>query len=100
MPTEEEINIAKVHSERADAKANRLEKRFGHPALHAELFTPMLHKEMMPLLSQVYQGKIGKDKAKLDEYGGQRMDAQIVPGGIRIAAIDQVSKLCFPTLGS
>ncbi|KAF4620776.1 hypothetical protein D9613_000857 [Agrocybe pediades] len=98
MPTEEEINIAKVHSERADAKANRLEKRFGHPALHAELFTPMLHKEMMPLLSQVYQGKIGKDKAKLDEYGGQRMDAQVVPGGIKIAAIDQNDLAYDPAL--
>ena len=84
--------MAKVHSERADNNSNRLEKRFGHPALHAELFTPMLHKNMMPLLSQVYQGKIGKDHAKLDEYGGQRMEAQVVPGGIKIAAIDQV---CF-----
>ncbi|KAF8963690.1 hypothetical protein BDZ97DRAFT_1661438 [Flammula alnicola] len=89
-PTEEEIKVAKIHSERADATSNRLEKRFGHPALHTELFTPMLHKNMMPLLSQVYQGKIGNDHAKLDEYGGQNMEAQIVPGGIKIAAIDQV----------
>ncbi|KAF8952519.1 late exocytosis, associated with Golgi transport-domain-containing protein [Flammula alnicola] len=88
-PTEEEIKVAKIHSERADATSNRLEKRFGHPALHTELFTPMLHKNMMPLLSQVYQGKIGNDHAKLDEYGGQNMEAQIVPGGIKIAAIDQ-----------
>ncbi|KIM40329.1 hypothetical protein M413DRAFT_73699 [Hebeloma cylindrosporum] len=92
-PTEEEIRMAKVHSERADNSGNRLEKRFGHPALHMELFTPMLHKNMMPLLSQVYQGKIGKDHAKLDEYGGQQMEAQVVPGGIKIAAIDQVCLL-------
>lgn len=91
-PSDEEIRQAKVHSERADAQGNRLEKRFGHPALHAELFTPMLHAKMMPLLSQVYQGKINRDHAKLDEYGGQRMDAQIVPGGIKIAAIDQVCR--------
>jgi hypothetical protein len=89
-PSDEEIRQAKVHSERSDAKGNRLEKRFGHPALHTELFTPMLHAKMMPLLGQVYQGKINQDHAKLDEYGGQRMDAQIVPGGIKIAAIDQV----------
>lgn len=88
-PSEEEIRAAKIHSERADNKGNKLEKRFGHPALNAELFTPMLQKELMPLLSQVYQGKIGRDKAKLEEYGGQQMDAQIVPGGIKIAAIDQ-----------
>jgi len=89
IPTQEEINAAKVHSERGDAKGNRLEKRFGHPALIAELFTPMLHAKMMSLLPQVYQGKISNDQAKLDEYGGQKMAAQIVPGGIKIAAIDQ-----------
>lgn len=49
----------------------------------------MLHAKMMPLLSQVYSGKISNDKAKLDEYHGQGMDAQIVPGGITIAAISQ-----------
>ncbi|KAG5647091.1 hypothetical protein DXG03_001461 [Asterophora parasitica] len=90
IPTEEEIRLARVHSERADARGNRLGKRFGHPALHADLFTPMLHAKMMPLLSQVYQGKIGKDEAKMDEYGGQKLEAQVVPGGIKIAAVTQV----------
>uniref|UniRef100_A0A0W0F0Y5 DUF221-domain-containing protein n=1 Tax=Moniliophthora roreri TaxID=221103 RepID=A0A0W0F0Y5_MONRR len=89
VPSEEEIRLAKVHSERADNKGNRLEKRFGHPALHAELFTPMLHAKMMPLLSQVYKGKVGKDEAQIKEYGGQKMEAQVVEGGIRIAAIEQ-----------
>ncbi|RDB25480.1 hypothetical protein Hypma_007600 [Hypsizygus marmoreus] len=89
IPSEEEIRLARVHSERADARGNRLEKRFGHPALHAELFTPMLHAKMMPLLSQVYFGKIGKEEAKLNEYGGQKLEAQIVPGGIKIAAVSQ-----------
>ncbi|KAJ3936997.1 MAG: hypothetical protein NXY57DRAFT_35556 [Lentinula lateritia] len=88
-PTDEELRAAKVHSERADHKGNRLERRFGHPALHTELFTPMLHAKMMPLLSQVYRGRIGKDQAKLDEYGGQKMEAQVVEGGIKIAAIEQ-----------
>ncbi|KIK67510.1 hypothetical protein GYMLUDRAFT_37654 [Collybiopsis luxurians FD-317 M1] len=87
-PTDDELRAAKVHSERADHKGNRLERRFGHPSLHAELFTPMLHAKMMPLLSQVYSGKIGKDQAKLDEYGGQKMEAQVVEG-IKIAAIEQ-----------
>ncbi|KAK7045521.1 hypothetical protein VNI00_007353 [Paramarasmius palmivorus] len=91
IPTEDEIRLAKVHSERADNKGNRLEKRFGHPALHAELFTPMLHAKMMPLLGEVYKGKVGREKeeAKLGEYGGQKMEAQVVEGGIRIAAIEQ-----------
>jgi len=89
MPTEEEIRLAKVHSERADNRGNRLEKRFGHPALVTDLFTPMLHATMMPLLSQVYHGKLGRDEAKLNEYGGQKQEAQVVPGGIKIAAISQ-----------
>ncbi|KAJ7350488.1 hypothetical protein DFH08DRAFT_695445 [Mycena albidolilacea] len=88
IPTPEELDAAKIHSERADARANKLEKRFGHPALHADLFTPMLHANMMGLLSQVYQGKISREHAKLGEYGGQKMDAQVVQG-IKIAAIDQ-----------
>jgi hypothetical protein len=49
----------------------------------------MLHAKMMPLLSQVYQGKIGRDEAKLNEYGGQKLEAQVVPGGIKIASVSQ-----------
>jgi hypothetical protein len=89
IPTQDELRQAKVHSEGADHSGHRLERRFGHPALHAELFTPMLHAKMMPLLAQVYEGRIDKDYARLDEYGGQKMEAQIVPGGIKIAAINQ-----------
>lgn len=96
-PTEEEIRVAKVYSVRGDAQNHSLEKRFGHPALHTELFTPMLHKNMMPLLSEVYHGKINNDHAKLDEYGGQNMEAQVVPGGLKIAAIDQVCSRVFDT---
>ena len=50
----------------------------------------MLHAKMMPLLAQVYKGKIGKQDTKLKEYGGQKMEAQVVEGGIKIAAIEQV----------
>ncbi|KAG9312116.1 hypothetical protein JVU11DRAFT_7403 [Chiua virens] len=89
IPSETELREAKVHSSRADDVGHRLEKRFGHPALHAELFTPMLHAKMMPLLADVYKGKIGSDKAKLDEYGGQKVDAQVMEGGLRIAGIEQ-----------
>jgi len=98
IPTEDEIKMARVHSERADARGNRLGRRFGHPALHADLFTPMMHAKLMPLLSQVYQGNIGKDEAKLDEYGGQKLEAQVVPGGIKIAAISQTDLEYDPAL--
>ncbi|KAF8435022.1 hypothetical protein L210DRAFT_937871 [Boletus edulis BED1] len=88
-PSETELLQAKINSSQADDSRHRLEKRFGHPALHAELFTPMLHAKMMPLLADVYKGKIGSDKARLDEYGGQKMDARVIEGGLRIAGIDQ-----------
>ncbi|KAK7057559.1 DUF221-domain-containing protein [Favolaschia claudopus] len=97
VPTPQELDEAKIYSERADARANKLEKRFGHPALHADLFTPMLHANMMGLLGQVYQGKISRDQAKLDEYGGQKMEAQVVQG-IKIAAIDNRDLEYDPTL--
>ena len=90
IPSDEELRLAKVHSERADVRGGRLEKRFGHPALHADLFTPMLHANQMELLPQVFSGKIGSTKTKLYEYGGTMMDASIVAGGIKIAGIEQV----------
>lgn len=80
---EQDLRDVKLHSERADNKGNKLEKRFGHPALHAELFTPMLHAKMMPLLRQVYHGRVEGDESTMDE---------IVPGGIKIAAVQQVRR--------
>ncbi|KZV71503.1 hypothetical protein PENSPDRAFT_405634 [Peniophora sp. CONT] len=89
-PTEDELRAAKIHSERADIKGNRLEKRFGHPALYAELFTPMLHANMMLLLAEVYRGKIARPrKSKLGEYGGKELNAQVMPGGLRVVAVSQ-----------
>lgn len=90
IPSEEEIRLAHVHSERSDVRGGRLEKRFGHPALHAELFTPMLHAKMMPLLPEVYHGRIANQSATLEEFGGQKMEASVLPGGIKIAAVHQV----------
>jgi hypothetical protein len=57
--------------------------------LHAKLFTPMLHANMMPLLAQVYSGRLDHEQTKLGEYGEQQADARVLPGGIRIAGIDQ-----------
>lgn len=91
IPSQDELRAAHVHSQRADNAGNRLEKRFGHPALHQELFTPMVHANMTHLLSEVFQGKIGSAKTKLDEYGGTNVDAHVVAGGIKIAGIAEVS---------
>lgn len=88
IPSQAEIAQAKIHSQRSDANRNRLEKRFGHPALNSELFTPMVHANMAHLLPQVYSGKIENDNTRLGEYGGQKVEAQVIQG-IKIAAIDQ-----------
>lgn len=89
-PTPAELSAAKTFSERQDGKSNRLSRRFGHPALHAELFTPMLHANMMPLLDQVFAGKLSNTKMKMSEMGGQKMDTTVVQGGIKIAGIAEV----------
>ena len=94
IPNESEIAASKVHSERADNKGNRLANRFGDPALHAELFTPMLHARMMHLLPEVYRGRLATQETKMEEYGGQKMEAQVTPGGVKIASVDQV---CEPS---
>lgn len=90
VPTQEELRNTKVHSSRGDITGHRLQHRFGHPALTAELFTPMLHAKMMPLLKQVYKGKVtlADTTAKLNEYGGQNVQAQVFEG-IKIAAVAQ-----------
>lgn len=90
IPTEAELRDAKVHSERSDNRGGRLSRRFGHPALHAELFTPMVHANMVPLLAQVFSGKIGSSTTKMSEMGGQKMDTAVVQGGIKIAGIEEV----------
>ncbi|PSR72720.1 hypothetical protein PHLCEN_2v11415 [Hermanssonia centrifuga] len=89
IPSADELQAAQVHSQRADNAGNRLEKRFGHPALHQELYTPMVHANMTSLLLDVYKGKIGNTQTKLGEYGGDQFDAHVVAGGIKIAGIEE-----------
>ncbi|CAH7672629.1 hypothetical protein PPACK8108_LOCUS7443 [Phakopsora pachyrhizi] len=50
--------LTKAQEHHTDARKNRLLKRFGHPSLHAELFTPMIHKDHQSLLPEVYSGRI------------------------------------------
>lgn len=89
-PTQAELSSAQTHSARQDGKNGRLSRRFGHPALHAELYTPMLHANMIPLLSQVFEGKLGNAKFKMSEMGGKKMDTTVIQGGIKIAGIAEV----------
>lgn len=92
VPTNQELLDAQIHSQRADSTGNRLQRRFGHPALHQELFTPMVHANMTALLPDVYKGKIGNTSTKLD---GTKVDAAVV-AGITIAAVEQVGSVDTP----
>ncbi|KAH7102259.1 DUF221-domain-containing protein [Auriculariales sp. MPI-PUGE-AT-0066] len=89
LPSDSVVKKTTVHSANADNSGQRLEKRFGHPALYADLFTPMLHAKMVHLLPQVYHGNIGQANTAMDEYDGKKMQAQVLPGGIKIAGIEQ-----------
>jgi len=89
VPDEHEIATSQIHINHGDKRGGKLEKRFGHPALHADLFTPMVHAKMVHLLPQVYHGRIEIDQAGLKEYGGEKVSAAVTPGGLRIAGIEQ-----------
>ena len=52
LPSDDSVRKTHVHSANADNQGHRLEKRFGHPALYADLFTPMVHAKMVHLLPQ------------------------------------------------
>lgn len=89
-PTEDELKNATTHSEQQDNGSHQLEKRFGHPSLHADLFTPMLYANMIPLLKEVYTGEIDDTFAKLHDFGGEERHAQVVPGGVMFTGVELV----------
>jgi hypothetical protein len=64
---------------RATASRNGLDT----PALHANLFIPMLHTKTTPLLAQVYHGRLGHNTTTMGECSGQKVEAQIALGSVR-----------------
>ena len=53
LPDSEEAATSKVHNQKSDVKHGRLAKRFGHSALHAELFNVLVHDKHVHLLEEV-----------------------------------------------
>ncbi|GAA5846360.1 hypothetical protein JCM5353_005262 [Sporobolomyces roseus] len=82
IPSEQEM--AEVHLHHADARKNRLQKRFGHPSLHEPLFTPMLHKKVQHLLPTIYNGRIGQGQANLE---GKSIEQNTI-GGLTFAMME------------
>ncbi|BGP27561.1 DUF221 domain containing protein [Rhodotorula toruloides] len=79
-----EVEMAEVHMHRADARKNRLEKRFGHDALSEPLWTPMLHKNVQHLLPTIYNGRIEQGETKV---GGKTVEQNMV-GGLTFAMME------------
>jgi hypothetical protein len=94
IPDEADLARSKVVAAKVDLRADKLAKRFGHPALHAELYTPMVHADMVQLLSQVYHGRLSEDVTKLQDFGGQKVNAAVI-GGLKIAGIEKVYMVAY-----
>ncbi|KAE8209027.1 hypothetical protein CF327_g6942 [Tilletia walkeri] len=83
IPTAGELAKEVVHT--GDSRHHRLQRRFGHPALHDKLFTPMVHAKVKHLLPRVYSGRI-EEMSKID---GETMASTHVTGGLKITAIEE-----------
>ncbi|GAA6005269.1 uncharacterized protein JCM10292_005362 [Rhodotorula paludigena] len=79
-----EAEMAAVHMHHADARKNRLQKRFGHDALSEPLYTPMLHKSVQHLLPTIYNGRIGQSEGKVE---GKTVE-QNTAGGLTFAMME------------
>lgn len=65
LPRHEDLSRAIVHTEESDVGDNKLEQRYCHPALKAELYTPMIHSRALPLLRRLYKGKSNEEERVL-----------------------------------
>ncbi|BGP19976.1 hypothetical protein JCM10213_006753 [Rhodosporidiobolus nylandii] len=81
-----ETEMAEVHMHHADARKNRLQKRFGHDALSEPLYTPMLHKSVQHLLPTIYSGRIGQTQGKVEGVSGKV--EQNTAGGLTFALME------------
>jgi len=87
IPGDEEITASKVYTEVGDARSNPLSRRFGHPALHAELYTPMVHANMVPLLPEVYHGRLSEDAAGHGDEKASGANEAVTIEGLKIAGV-------------
>ncbi|PWN43269.1 DUF221-domain-containing protein [Ceraceosorus guamensis] len=85
IPNAQELATCKVHG--GDQRHNRLQRRFGHPALHQQLFTPMVHARVKHLLPQIYRGRM--EASTISNIDGRKTEVEEMEGGLRIAAIEE-----------
>jgi len=74
VPTESELHDARIRAQASYIKENHNENRVGHPALHEALHTPVLYENMMPLLAQVYSGRLDSEQTTMRERSEQQIE--------------------------
>lgn len=89
VPTESELRDAQIDVQAGYIERNRIENCVGHPTLHEALHTPVLDDNMMPLLAQVYSGRLDSEQTTMRVCSEQQTEVCVLPGGIQIAGIDQ-----------
>jgi len=89
VPTESELQDARIRAQASYVEENHNENRVGHPALHEALHTPVLYENMMPLLAQVYSGRLDSEQTTMRERSEQQIEVCVLYGGIQIPGIDQ-----------
>ncbi|TIC12695.1 DUF221-domain-containing protein [Wallemia mellicola] len=80
LPDNEEAATSKVHNQKSDVKRGRLAKRFGHAALHADLFTVQVHDKHVHLLEEVLPESTHKTSNFKDE---------IIADGLKYEAVTE-----------
>ncbi|SCZ94465.1 BZ3500_MvSof-1268-A1-R1_Chr12-2g03916 [Microbotryum saponariae] len=88
VPSQTELAELRIHH--ADARKNRLERRFGHPSMFDPLFTPMLHKKIQHLLPTIYHGRIDQTRGTLE---GKKVEQNKI-GGLTFDLLEE-SQLAF-----
>lgn len=101
IPIFNELSRSIVHSEDADISANKLEERYRHPALQADLFTPMVHSRLMTSLRRITRGKSSNRRngdltRTMDVKSGAKASPDAEPDdevveGVKFTPVNEVS---------
>ncbi|ORY50184.1 hypothetical protein BCR35DRAFT_24997 [Leucosporidium creatinivorum] len=85
---EEHTREQPVHA--GDERKKRLARRFEHPAMSAELYTPMLAKDVAHLVPEVYHGNVKTARPTDDKkFSGTRLASARIGRRLKIAAVDE-----------
>ena len=95
LPRYEETTRAMEYSEEADMAGRKLEIRYDHPALNADLFTPLVHAKDMPSLHRLLKGK-HKEMDLTREIEGTT-ESMRIDDGVHVIPVHDVSSINYFT---